>query len=94
VSENRWRRLSLCQFLERSDSIGSQTISAASKAAVINRANEWNETVRAICKPPGWRTVTGGILQKGGASGRRLDTSGRAYVRSKEGAIAGQKKLS
>lgn len=86
------KSLSLSQFLERYDSIGSQTVSAVCQAAVINRVNEWNAGVRAIGKPPGWRTVTGGILQKGEAIGKRLDTSSGNDVQSKEGSIAGQKK--
>jgi len=86
------KSLSLSQFLERYDSIGSQTVSAVCQAAVINRVNEWNAGVRAIGKPPGWRTVTGGILQKGEASGKMLNMGCGIYVRSKEEAITGQKK--
>jgi len=83
------KSLSLSQFLERYDSIGNQTVSAVRQAAVINRANERNAAVRAIGKPPGWRTVRGGILQKGEASGKRLKMNGGNYVRSKEESIAG-----
>lgn len=59
----------------------------------MNRANERNAAVQAIDKPPGWRTVRSGILQTDEASGKRLDTSGGTYVRSKEEAITGQKQL-
>jgi hypothetical protein len=34
----------------------------------------------------------GGILQKGEARGKRLNTSGGTYVQSTEGSITGQKK--
>jgi hypothetical protein len=71
--------------------LAKQPQRSASEAAAINRANEWNEAVRAIGKPLGWRTVTGEILQNGEANGKRLDTSSGTYVRSKEGAITGQK---